>query len=126
MSVRSEVFTAVTMKNAVFWDVTPVYVRSVLRLLFTVNVATSWRILVTLMMEGIRSSEMSVLTSAIRCNIPEDGILHSNSDCRTSTPLPETFTMYYHNIDYALNCFIITDMLQLFHSTGAKSNSLLV
>jgi hypothetical protein len=45
--VRSEVFTAVTMNNGVFWDV---FVRSLPRLLVTANVSSS-PILVTLMME---------------------------------------------------------------------------
>jgi hypothetical protein len=46
----------------------------VLRLLVTANIASS-QILVTLMMEAIRSSEVTVRTRATLRGIPEDGIL---------------------------------------------------
>jgi hypothetical protein len=49
-----------------------------LQLLVTVNVVPSPPILVTLMMEAIRSSETSVLTAATRHHIPDDGTLHSH------------------------------------------------
>jgi hypothetical protein len=54
-----------------------VYLRSVRRLLVTTNIVPSSTILVTLIMEALRSSETSVLTRATRRYIPKYGILHS-------------------------------------------------
>jgi hypothetical protein len=71
--VRSEVFTAVTMKNGVFWDVTPwdscknrhfggtLFLRSVRRLLVAASVVPWSPILVTLMKQALSSSETLVL-----------------------------------------------------------------
>jgi hypothetical protein len=54
-----------------------VFLCSVHRMLVTANVLPSSPILVTLMMEVLRSSETSVLTRAIRRNISEITILRS-------------------------------------------------
>jgi hypothetical protein len=54
------------------------FLRSVLRLLVTATIVPSLLILVILMMEAIRCSEMSVLTKSTRRNITEYGILHSH------------------------------------------------
>jgi hypothetical protein len=71
----------VTMKNAVFCDVTPCGFckkrRKNRRLLVTANVVLSSPILVTLMVEALSSSETSVFTTATRRKIPGDIILHS-------------------------------------------------
>jgi hypothetical protein len=75
--VGFEVFTAVTMKNGVFWDVTPVaLVRTDILEELSASFVSS-PILVTLMKEALSSSETSVLTRATWRNIPEDAILQN-------------------------------------------------
>jgi hypothetical protein len=90
--VRFVVFTAVTMKNAVFWDVAPCRSRVNRRFGGTYRLhlqgirnpramnqveqvlVDSW-ISYTLKMEAIHSSETSVNKISTRRHIPEDGIL---------------------------------------------------
>jgi hypothetical protein len=66
VKLRFKVFMVVAMKNDVFWHVTAC----------GSNVVLSSRILVALMMEAIRCSEISVFTTATLRNISADGILH--------------------------------------------------
>jgi hypothetical protein len=82
----------VTMKNAIFWDVTPcgscqkqcfgesyrfycqgdknLFLCSMLQLLVTANLVPSLPILITLMMEAIHPSKTLVLTRTTCCNTP--------------------------------------------------------
>jgi hypothetical protein len=55
-----------------------IFMRSARWLLVTANVVPSSPILVTPMMEALRSFKTSVLTRATLRNIPEDGFLHSH------------------------------------------------
>jgi hypothetical protein len=57
---------------------TGLFVRSVLRLLVIANVIPCFAILITLVMEEMRSVETSVFTRATRRNIPEDVGFHSH------------------------------------------------
>jgi hypothetical protein len=79
------------MKTSVFWDLTPcgsckdrrfggkynLHRQGITnRLLVTANVVPSSSIIVTLMMQTIRSSETSVFIRVSRHHIPEDDIIH--------------------------------------------------
>jgi hypothetical protein len=57
-----------------------IFLRNVRRLLVTANVFPRSSILVTLVMEAVRSSKTSALTRATRRNLPEDDILENNSE----------------------------------------------
>jgi hypothetical protein len=53
------------------------FLRSILQLLLSVNVVPISLIIFNLMIEAIRSSQTSILTTVTRFNVPEDDILNS-------------------------------------------------
>jgi hypothetical protein len=79
-----------------------VFLRSVLRLLITANDPSS-SILVTLIMEAIRSSETSVLTRATRHTIPEDGIRQGMFHLTLNTSIKCSNKLVYTSI-YRVSC----------------------
>jgi hypothetical protein len=85
--VSFEASTVVSMKNAIYWDVTPCgscknrrfrETCSLHNFLVNDKVVHTSRIHFTVMIEATRYSETLVLTSATRCHITEDGIPHSH------------------------------------------------
>jgi hypothetical protein len=65
--------------------------------LITASVVCSSLILVTLMKEALRSSEMSVLTRATWRNIPADAILHQHEIFINYTDIDKFCTKHYCN-----------------------------
>jgi hypothetical protein len=127
----------VTKKSVVFWDMRPcgscnnrrfggMYSLHNQQLLVTANVPSSL-ILVTLMMEVIRSSETSVLTETIWRYIPDNGILESakrlqNQDLhvRTEATWPRSVLQlhraasrpFFRHVSDGLSCAYVTAYLR--------------
>jgi hypothetical protein len=87
---------------------------NLVRLLVIANVLPSLPILATVIIEAICSSETSVLTRRIQCNIPEDDIIHSHSSENLKSYIALTgWTLYWrHNVPpvkYELGFYIPED-----------------
>jgi hypothetical protein len=78
------------------------FLRSVLQLLVTANVVPSSPILLTLIVEAIRTTKIPVLTVATRRTIPKDAILQSHR--RENIKLYMTLTCWACNGD--VTCFV--------------------
>jgi hypothetical protein len=101
--------------------------RSNLRSLVTVNVVSNSPIHVTLMMEAIRCSETSVLTTATRCNIPDDGIFHSHcrENLKSYTALTD-WNLYQRRecLLWGTNWFLISQKTAFFTVTAVEISNL--
>jgi hypothetical protein len=86
---RNTILTYIVFLCCAFW------------LLVTAN-APSSLILVTPMMEAVRSSKTSVLTRPTQHNIPEDGIPHSH--CHEN-PKSYNFSFFHGNYLQTFECF---------------------
>jgi hypothetical protein len=91
MLCKIEVFTVMTIKNAVFWDVTPRGSCKSRRFGGTYRFPhrgeeNQWArnsLLFTLILEAIHSTETSILTRVTRRHIQEEGIFHTFMLCWT-------------------------------------------
>jgi hypothetical protein len=99
----------------------------VFQLLVTADVVLSLLIPFILMMEVIRSSEMSVLTRATRCHIPDDGLLHSQRRENLKSYIALTGWALYRDVMCLLrgmNWSFISQKTTFFIVTAVKTSNL--